>query len=608
MRVAAFLLLTVLSVVLGKLGEPVEKQQWLVKEKRPSTTRPFNTGIEVSHLGRAASTAEMTFTIALVQKNMDVIEKTLKEVSTPGSAKYGQHLTFDQVGELVRNDEATAAVQDWLREHKAEVVSSTPHGEYLVVRARVSSVETMLNTQMHEYKLTKKSSSKESDKRIFRADSYSLPIHLAPHVLAVRDVTHFPEDVNGIVPKRRVFPTPLGTGGNLAINTYSKTTPAGLEGTYGIGAQKGSNNVKQVVGGLNTGGDNVGPTDLQTFENVFTMPVDQIAGWYGKPPNENNCTYSISIGQDWCAENNLDMQYMTSTGKNIPTYYYYSGNETQVGPYSDIFMFMANQITNKPDVISFSYGAFEPVSSDFVSFDTEAAKLGLQGVTIFASSGDNGVSGNVAPFLSQVSLCGVYFPSFAATSQYVVAVGATMGGLDFDFNNEIACSNDQGALITSGGGFSTVETVTAYDQTAGVSAYFDNVFIKPVAFSDASFGISSYDPAYRGFPDLAFNGHNYAVFDAGILIVADGTSASSPGLTGMVNTINSALVAAGKSSVGYLNPTIWSSACHWTRDVTWGSNFCSEQQCCAGSDGSSAGSQGAGFWAARGWDPVTGKR
>ena len=67
-------------------------------------------------------------------------------------------------------------------------------------------------------------------------------------------------------------------------------------------------------------------------------------------------------------------------------------------------------------------------------------KLGLIGVTILVSTGDDGVSGsnclceqtmdsttNYATW-SGVPFSGKgYFPSFPATSPYVVAVGATMG-------------------------------------------------------------------------------------------------------------------------------------------------------------------------------------
>ena len=49
---------------------------------------------------------------------------------------------------------------------------------------------------------------------------------------------------------------------------------------------------------------------------------------------------------------------------------------------------------NPPQVHSISYGSYESYvsSSAYDTFNTEAQKLGVQGVTIFVSSGDDGVS------------------------------------------------------------------------------------------------------------------------------------------------------------------------------------------------------------------------
>jgi len=98
-------------------------------------------------------------------------------------------------------------------------------------------------------------------------------------------------------------------------------------------------------------------------------------------------------------------------------------------------------------------------------------KLGVQGVTILVSSGDDGAtamsstgecycnyncgSGVYNTYWTGTSWSGYgYFPSFPATSPYVTAVGGTMG--PNSGGTEIACqSNNAGGVITTGGGFST---------------------------------------------------------------------------------------------------------------------------------------------------------
>merc|ERR1712176_1454911 len=98
-----------------------------------------------------------------------------------------------------------------------------------------------------------------------------------------------------------------------------------------------------------------------------------------------------------------------------------------------------------------SYGSIEPevASSVATTFNTEAMKLGAQGVTIFVSSGDDGVANFQAR--GDAATC-AYTPSFPAISTYVTAVGATQGGVNG--GPEIACSEVTGGQITTGG-FST---------------------------------------------------------------------------------------------------------------------------------------------------------
>ncbi len=80
-------------------------------------------------------------------------------------------------------------------------------------------------------------------------------------------------------------------------------------------------------------------------------------------------------------------------------------------------------------------------------------------------------------------------------------------------------------------------------------------------------------------------------------ISVSGASASSPVVTGMISLVNSARRAAGNSTVGWLNPALYSLYPAFVNDVTSGDNKCL-------SEGATCCSQG--FYATTGWDPVTG--
>ena len=92
-----------------------------------------------------------------------------------------------------------------------------------------------------------------------------------------------------------------------------------------------------------------------------------------------------------------------------------------------------------------------------------------------------------------------------------------------------------------------------------------------------------------------YHGASHRVYSSsfavdGFPIQVAGTSASSPTFTGMITLLNDRRLAAGKSSLGWLNPLIYQHPEIFT-PVTAGSN---------------PGCNTNGFPAASSWSPVTG--
>jgi tripeptidyl-peptidase-1 len=136
-------------------------------------------------------------------------------------------------------------------------------------------------------------------------------------------------------------------------------------------------------------------------------------------------------------------------------------------------------------------------------------KLNVMGTTIVVASGDNGA----------LSMCG-YATSFPATSPSVVTVGATQGPKAIPPSPEIMCSTTNGAIITSGGGFSAFYQQPDWQYDA-VSAYFDSVG----------------NTTFLGF------------VLGKTLIQIDGTSASTPGFAWFVSLVNSYRKTHGMSTL-----------------------------------------------------------
>eukprot|EP01042_Synura_sphagnicola_P003220 gene3220-biopygen3474 len=219
-------------------------------------------------------------------------------------------------------------------------------------------------------------------------------------------------------------------------------------------------------------------------------------------------------------------------------------------------------------------------------FNLEAMKLGVRGVTIIVASGDDGAPGFRGSTYSSPRTC-AYDPSFPASSPYVVAVGATRG--PEVFNAEVACQSDLGGVITSGGGFSNFNPMPSWQKSV-VSGYFNTVK------GTSSQPVSGYNATGRAIPDLAVVGFDYLTSVGERLFAASGTSVSTPVFAAMVSLVNSNRLQAGKSSLGWITPALYSNYSAFVNDVTSGNNLCATGPgCCT-----------QGFYCATGWDPVTG--
>lgn len=264
------------------------------------------------------------------------------------------------------------------------------------------------------------------------------------------------------------------------------------------------------------------------------------------------------------------------------------------------------------NVISVSYGGQEadlPASYQQRQCN-EYMKLGLQGVSIVFASGDYGVAG---PDSCLGPDDNIFSPDFPATCPYVTTVGATYlpAGADVYADEEVAVTR-----FASGGGFSNIYPIPSY-QASAVATYFDDHDPSYPYYSSVnndSFGANGglYNRLGRGYPDgkpstpythfcpsLSTNkphptvsaiGDNVVIYNDGLPTIIGGTSAAAPTFAAILTRINEERLLAGKSTIGFVNPTLYAnpSVLH---DITTGDN---------------PGCGTDGFSVATGWDPVTG--
>jgi tripeptidyl-peptidase-1 len=245
------------------------------------------------------------------------------------------------------------------------------------------------------------------------------------------------------------------------------------------------------------------------------------------------------------------------------TDYKITGDGNIEDEYLDYTIIVNSQI-QPPLVHSISYGAYggsyDNVTDQQMSYELQ--KMGLKGISVLLASGDNGVGCNKDGSSQEFD-----YPS----SPYITMVGATY--VDSKTGVEV------GATLSSGG-FSK-DFMQASWQADAVNAYFQSGVQMPKE--------DFYKPG-RAYPDIAAFGQNVQVVSSGKASGVSGTSCSAPIFAGVVAALNHELLAAGKPPLGFLNPWLYGNPQMFT-DVTEGSN--PYEKC-------------EGFFAAKGWDPVTG--
>jgi tripeptidyl-peptidase-1 len=306
------------------------------------------------------------------------------------------------------------------------------------------------------------------------------------------------------------------------------------------------------------------------------------------------------------AESTLDVQYAFSIALNT-TSWFWTVDGWMLEFATDLFNAKA-----RPLVVSMSWGWPEPWQCQIDScsnaqqyvtqVNTEFMKVTALGVTLMAASGDQGAPGDMNPQCesSKPALSNI----FPGASPYVLSVGATMISGTVSGNpykapackthhcatskTEVTCTYP-GALITSGGGFSSYVTRPSW-QNSAVSSYLASGVALPPA--------KDFNSANRAFPDVSALGHSYLIGIYGQLEQVDGTSCSSPVWGGIISLFNSVRLNAGKAPLGFVNPVLYTAAsksANMYQDITSGNNKCTES-CCSN----------FGFVATKGWDPVTG--
>ncbi|RAK75328.1 S53 family peptidase [Aspergillus fijiensis CBS 313.89] len=622
------------ALSLAALSGALPASDHVVHEKRSSASTLWQKAARVN------GTENVIVRIGLTQNNLDRGYEYLMDVSDSVSPNYAKFWTPEKVAEtFAPSNETVTAVRQWLIEAGVDSsrLSQTKNKAWIVFNATTAEAETLLHTQYYHYKNAVTGST------AIATDQYRLPQSVTQHVDYIKPGVILPLTSRKRQAGRkplRYQPAKKTTPNPSSLATCDEAiTPACVAALYKIPAASKDVSPKNSLG-IFEEGDYYAQEDLDLFFKNFTRWIP--SGTHPKPAFIDGAEAPVPVDEAG-AESDLDFQlaYPIVYPQEITLFqnddYNYASEEIYTSGFFNTFLdaldgsyctYCADgecgdasgldpvypdtnqggytgQLmcgTYKPtNVISISYGLQEDDLPQYYQKRqcNEFLKLGLQGTSILIASGDDGVAGPPGDYTDDGCLGNgtIFSPAFPNSCPWVTNVGATKLYPGYTVADGESAAYDPigdpySIAYASGGGFSNIYPIPSY-QAAAVAEYFKNhnppyPYYKGAANIGKNGGL--YNRLGRGYPDVAANGDNIAMFNAGEYILEGGTSASTPIFSSVINRIIEKRIAAGKGPVGFLNPVLYRNA-DALNDITNGTN---------------PGCGTDGFSTAPGWDPVTG--
>ncbi|THW17881.1 aorsin [Aureobasidium pullulans] len=640
MRVSSSALLATLLAVAA--AKPVPETH-VVHEKRDVAHR-FTTSRWVKR-DRLEKDTVLPVRVGLKQQNLHNGAEWLMDVSHPQSPNFGRHWTQDEViAKFSPSNETLTTVRDWLVKNgiSERRITHSDNKAWFAFDATTKEVEDLLHTQYHEFEHS------STGNYVAACDQYHVPKHIQEHIdfispgvkganLRKRGSKKAKRGLRGS-PARKQAPFMPKNVSSLAT-CDQVVTPACIQALYKIApndphAKVSPNNSL----GIFEEGDFYAQGDLDRFFGNFTPYIPN--GTHPIPNLIDGAKAPVSL-QLAGGESDLDFQLaypliypQTTTLYQTDDIYYSFGNDPNAtGLFNTFFdaidgsycTYSAFGETGNDPVLDPKYpnthasngykgalqcGVYKPTNVISISYGeqeqdlpayyqqrqcNEWLKLGLQGVSIFVASGDTGVGGirgdgSVNGCLG--SNATVFSPTHPNSCPWLTNVGGTKIYPGRSVYEPESAVNDPESGYSSGGGFSNLFDIPDY-QASAVSTYFSAhdpgyKYYRNGQYNSTGGGL--YNRNGRGIPDVAANGDNFAVFNAGRFILEGGTSGSAPIFASLINRIVEERIKVGKGALGFVNPTLYEHP-EVLNDIVNGTN---------------PGCGTKGFSAVKGWDPVTG--
>lgn len=448
--------------------------------------------------------ALIKFRLAVKSPDLAVFEQKVIELSTPGNPSYGQHMSREQVRQLLRpSPDVSNQILSWLNSENISPSTIEIDRNWISFQATVSQAERMLKTKFFRYK------NEDSDNTVIRALEYSVPSEIHDYIQLIQPTTRFGgfNSLHGFNNASHA----VTTVEDLAAGCGTVVTPDCLRDLYGLDNTTAKPDPRNLLGIAGFLEQYARYSDLfhfmQTYAPGQTDANFTVVSINGGQNDQNSSRNSV--------EASLDLQYAISLAYRALVTFYTTGGRGPVTldgeeptgistnePYLEQLHYL-NDLPDKdlPAVITMSYG--EPEQTVPKSYATAScnlfAQLGARGVTVIFSSGDSGPGGTCES--NDGSHRTKFIPNWPASCPFVTSVGGTFGS-----------SPEQG-ISFSGGGFSDYFDRPSY-QDSVVQSFLDK---------NGNKWEGLFNPAGRGIPDISAQASRFMVRDHGVYLTVGGT-------------------------------------------------------------------------------------
>jgi subtilase family serine protease len=501
------------------------------------------TSVEVSPLiaqsklvGPVDKEKQISVALALPFPDPDAVAAFIKHVSTPGDTLYHQYVTPQQFADRFGPSAADyVAVKNWAVANQLQVTVDPVTRVNLTVRGSVDQLQKLFKTQINTYR------SPDGNEFLSAAVKPSVPSEIASKISAVMGLTESKQFASNVKVGKVIGENPVA-----APDTAGGTGPGGyysaqdLRTIYAI-PDWGSLDKEEVVAVFEQGG--FVPADIAKYESKNNLPDIKVT-----PVSVNNSPTEADppLEGNVLIEADLDIDMVIGVNPNVKQVLVYIDS---VDSFQTALLDAITQVGSdaKAQILSISYGQDEGLQgrSAVAAENTALQVLAAEGITVLASSGDNGAYGDRSS--------SPYNVEDPASQPYVTGVGGTTlyTGPQQQYTGEVAWNELALGGGATGGGISSVWKIPDYQKNE-------------IGFANGYFTANGGSDTVRNVPDVAavgdpLTGVALYVKAAGGWISTGGTSVAAPIWAGYLSVVNAAYNWSGLGYIGFFNPLLYTT-------------------------------------------------